>query len=172
MRHALTRIASAARTRRVGRVLACAIGAWGVACLAACGATSSPGPPASAAPHDPFTPQALVRIARRFNEDYAANDPGAVYDRWDARSRAIISRSDYIRRHRECPTAPGPAEIGNVVRAGRWWLVHYSISGTDLTDYWSYDHGRWTFDLPRSNPEAVRLYRQPAARYFAAVGCR
>jgi hypothetical protein len=137
--------------------------------LAACGATTRRAP--SPVGHDPHTRQALLQIARRFNDDYAANRSGAVYDRWDARSRAIISRADYIRRHRECSTAPGPATVEDAVAAGGWWLVHYSISGTQLTDYWSYQHGRWTFDLPRSNPQAVGLYRLPARRYLAAVGC-
>jgi hypothetical protein len=62
--------------------------------------------------------------------------------------------------------------VQNAVRAGRWWLVHYSISGAQLTDYWRYEHGRWVFDLIRSNPQAVRLYRLPAAQYLAAVGCK
>ncbi|HWD63769.1 MAG TPA: hypothetical protein VG405_01220 [Solirubrobacteraceae bacterium] len=49
--------------------------------------------------------------------------------------------------------------------------MRYSISGAELTDYWSYQHGRWLFDLVRSNPQAVRLYRLSARKYFAAVGC-
>jgi hypothetical protein len=61
--------------------------------------------------------------------------------------------------------------VRNAVPAGHWWLVHYAIAGTELTDYWQYEHGRWVFDLLGSNPQAVRLYQLPAARYFKAVGC-
>lgn len=120
---------------------------------------------------DPHTKRALLRIARQFNADYAANRDGAVYDRWDSRSQAVISRSEYVRRHRECPTAPGPATVEGASRAGSWWLVRYSISGIAMTDYWRYERGRWMFDLIRSNPQAVRLYRLPAEKYLQAVGC-
>lgn len=127
---------------------------------------------ASAAAHrDPHTKQALLRIARRFNADFSANRVGPVYDRWDARSKRIIARADYVRRHVECPRPPGPASVLGAERAGAWWLVHYAISGLNLTDYWRYEHGRWVFDLVRSNPQAVRLYRLSPAKYVAAIGC-
>jgi hypothetical protein len=154
------------------RLLTFAALALGTIFLTACGATSErPSHTASSTHPDAQTKQALLQIARQFNDEYAANNAAAVYSRWDARSRTVIDRAEYIRRHRECPTAPGAATVQGVVHAGHWWLVHYSISGAGLTDYWSYDHGRWMFDLVRSNPEAVRLYRLPAAKYFAAVGC-
>jgi hypothetical protein len=120
---------------------------------------------------EPRTTHVLLRIARMFNDDYSANRVGAVYDRWDVRSRTIITRADYIRRHEECHTNPGPATTLGATHAGRWWLVHYSISGVSLTDYWRYEHGRWSFDLIRSNPDAVRLYRLSGPKYLAAVGC-
>lgn len=41
---------------------------------------------------------------------------------------------------------------------GGVWLVRYEISGLQFTDYWSYVHGRWVFDLLLSYPMAVRLY--------------
>lgn len=155
------------------RLPAVVVPALAIVCLTACGATQLRRSGAAAtARRDPPTKQALLQIARQFNNDYAANNAAAVYDRWDARSRTVIDRADYVRRHRECPTAPGPATVQGAVHAGRWWLVHYSISGTELTDYWRYDHGRWLFDLVRSNPQAVRLYRLSPAKYFAAVGCK
>jgi hypothetical protein len=49
--------------------------------------------------------------------------------------------------------------------------VGYEIGGQQLTDYWFYVRRRWVFDLVLSNPASVRLYRMPAARYLAAVGC-
>jgi hypothetical protein len=129
------------------------------------------GASAAATPRDPHTTAALLRIARAFNRNYSANRVGAVYDRWDARSRRIISRAEYVRRHRECRTNPGAATIEGAARAGSWWLVHYSISEVGLTDYWRYEHGRWVFDLVRSNPQAVRLYRLSGPKYVAAIGC-
>ena len=68
---------------------------------AAC--TTSTGHPAasvSSLPPDPRTPSALLKIATVFNRDYDTGDYGPVYARWDARSQAIITRSDYIRRHK------------------------------------------------------------------------
>ena len=157
---------------RMRRLLAATALTLAIAGLNGCGGSApTAAPPATAKHADPPTVQALLRIARQFNNDYAANDDSPVYDRWDTRSRKIISAAEYIRRHEECPTAPGQAIVRNAVPAGHWWLVHYSIAGTELTDYWRYEHGRWEFDLFRSNPQAVRLYRLPAAQYLKAVGC-
>ena len=151
-----------------------AVLAAGVMLVSACGGTSSSGtqrPPGTGRADRP-TVAALLRIARRFNQDYAADDDGSVYDRWDAQSQRVISRADYVRRHRECPTAPGAAVVEGAARArSGYWAVRYSIAGSQLIDYWHYVHDRWLFDLARSNPAAARLYRLPATKYFAAVGC-
>ena len=97
-----------------------------------------------------------------------------MYARWDARSQAIISRAGYIQRHRGCPSAPHT--LSHTESAGPGgprgaWLVHYEISGQQLTDYWFYSRRRWVFDLVLSNPDAVRLYRMSPSQYAAAVGC-
>lgn len=127
---------------------------------------------AMSAAREPMNRDALLSIAIRFNRDYQANDVAAVYDRWDKASRAVISRSDYIRRHIECPSAPGPAIVENASPLSNgYWRVQYEISGTQLTDYWHYVSGRWRFDLLRSNPDAVRLYKLPFAAYASAIGC-
>ena len=102
----------------------------------------------------------MLKIARVFNHDYDTGDYGPVYTRWDARSQAIITRADYIKRHRDCPGGPRGA-----------WLVHYEIGGQQLTDYWFYVRHRWVFDLVLSNPDAVRLYRMSLQQYAVAVGC-
>jgi hypothetical protein len=122
---------------------------------------------------DPRTAAALIRIAQVFNNDYDHNNDGPVYDRWDARSQAVISRAEYIRRHAECATAPqGPAHVEDAVPGPHGaWLVHYEIGGQQLTDYWFYTGRRWVFDLLLSNPDAARLYRLPFAGYATAVGC-
>ena len=126
----------------------------------------------NASRNEPRSGAALVRIAQRFNADYAANRDGLVYDRWDPRSRLVISRGRYIRLHALCSTAPGPAAVDGATPVDHgYWRVGYVIGGVQLTDYWHYVGGRWLFSLQRSNPDAVRLYRMPSAGYMAAVGC-
>ena len=114
----------------------------------------------------------LFAVATTFNRDYSENHAGAVYDRFDAASRAVISRTDYVRRHHECPDSPGPATTTGVERGtGGYWLVRYAIGGVALTDYWHYVGGHWKFSLVRSNPDAVALYRLPFGAYARALGC-
>lgn len=153
------------------RMTAAAVGA--AFFLAGCSAST--GHPAAAPaplPPDPRTASALLRIAAGFNHAYDTGDYGPVYARWDARSQAIITRADYIQRHKECPgggalsrtesAEPGPHGA---------WLVHYEISDQQLTDYWFYVHRRWVFDLLLSDPDMVGLYRMSPQQYVAAVGC-
>jgi hypothetical protein len=123
--------------------------------------------------HDPRTAQALLRIARAFNDDYQQNKDAAVYARWDGTSRAIISRATYLRRHRDCPNDPHvKVNTWGVTRgADGAWLVHYSIDGQEFTDWWYYVHGRFVFDLPKSNPSAVALYKASPAQYAKETGC-
>jgi len=96
-----------------------------------------------------------------------------VYARWDARSQAIITRADYLRRHEDCPGASNVASATESVSRGPHgaWLVHYRIGGQQLTDYWFYAHRRWVFDLVLSNPGAVKLYRMSPQQYVKALGC-
>ena len=42
---------------------------------------------------DPETRQALLAVAVRFNDNYAHNRDGLVYDRWDASSQSVITRA-------------------------------------------------------------------------------
>ena len=133
-------------------------------------------PAASAAPlaPDPHTASALLKIATTFNHDYDTGDYGPVYARWDTRSQAIITRADYIARHKACPAgAPVLSQTEDVSASGPdgAWLVHYVIGGQQLTDYWFYVHHRWVFDLVLSNPVAVKLYRMTPQQYVATLGC-
>jgi hypothetical protein len=139
-------------------------------CTAGTGHTAAP---AAWLPPDPHTAPALLRIATVFNHDYDTGDYGPVYTRWDARSQAIITRADYIRRHRDCPSGSHTLSQTESVSPGRHgsWLVHYEIGGQQLTDYWFYVHRRWVFDLVLSNPDAVKLYRMSPSQYAAALGC-
>jgi hypothetical protein len=123
---------------------------------------------------DPRTAAALVRTAQVFNNDYDHSIDGPVWDRWDARSHAVISRAEYIRRHAECATAPqGPAHVESAVPGPHGaWLIRYEIGSQQLADYWYYTRRRWKFDLLLSNPGAARLYRLPFAKYAAEVGCQ
>jgi hypothetical protein len=137
-------------------------------------APSSPrGTPATSPGPDPKTAAALIRIAQVFNTDYGNNIDGPVWDRWDARSQAVISRADYIRRHVECSAGPQPPAHVESATPGPHgaWLVGYEISGIQFTDYWYYVNRRWVFDLILSNPAAAQQYRLPFAQYAAATGC-
>jgi hypothetical protein len=124
-------------------------------------------------PPDPRTASALLKIATVFNDDYDRGDYGPVYARWDARSQAIITRAQYIKRHRDCPGAPHAAALVQSATPGPHgaWLVDYEIGGQRLTDYWFYVHRHWRFDLVLSNPGSVRLYRMTPQAYATAVGC-
>ena len=128
---------------------------------------------AAALPPDAPTATALLKIATVFNNEYDRADYGPVYDRWDARSQAVITRAQYIKRHRDCPNAPQAAAQVETATPGRHgaWLVDYEIGGQQLTDYWFYVHRRWVFDLVLSNPDSVRLYRMTPQQYATAVGC-
>jgi hypothetical protein len=142
----------------------------------ASGPATTPATPAASRtwPPDPPTVAALLRIAQAFNTDYDSGRYGAVYDRWDARSQAIISRAEYIRRHLECPTAPtgAPVRVESAARGphGRW-LVRYQVEGSQAVDTWFYLDRRWVFDIILSNPGAAAQYRLPLRKYAAAVGC-
>ena len=134
--------------------------------------SSRPSAPASAAAGDPHTAAALLKIATVFNDDYDGGVYGPVWDRWDARSQAIIDRPDYIERHTECPDSPASVTVEDAGRGpGSAWVVDYQAGGVQLHDYWFYVRGRWVFDLVLSNPDAVRLYRMRPRQYVAALGC-
>jgi hypothetical protein len=115
----------------------------------------------------------LMAIAQVFNDDYGRNNDGAVYDRWDIRSQAVITRADYIRRHAVCATAPQQtAHVESAVQGvDGSWLVRYEISGLQFTDYWFYIRGTWVFDIILSNPAVLRLYRLPYKTYIHQLGC-
>jgi hypothetical protein len=148
-----------------------------VVAVLASGCTASAGRPAASdapLPPDPHTAAALLKIATAFNHDYDTGDYGPVYARWDARSQAVITRADYIRRHEDCPSGSQALSRTEGVSTGGpqgSWLVHYEIGGQQLTDYWFYVGRRWGFDLVLSNPDSVRLYRMSPSQYAAAVGC-
>src|SRR6516225_5124055 len=137
-----------------------AIAAAAALFAAGCTVSSShPGAATASLPPDPHTAAALLTIARSFNHDYDTGNYGPVYTRWDARSQAIITRADYIKRHKDCPSGPQTLSQTESVSPGGphgAWLVHYEISGQQLTDYWYYLRHRWVFDLLLSNPDAVK----------------
>jgi hypothetical protein len=145
-----------------------------VSCSAAPAATRHVSSPIRPLPRDPHTTAALLKIATIFNDDYDRGVYGPVYDRWDARSQALISRAEYIRRHTECPTSPAATHVESASPGPDGaWLVSYVVSGAEarLTDYWFYVDGHWLFDLPLSNPSSVRLYKLSGPQYLAALGC-
>jgi hypothetical protein len=121
---------------------------------------------------EPTTSAQLRQDAITFNHNYSKNNVGPVYDMWDAASQKLISRAEYIYRHQLCPTNPGPAIIREITPgANKFWQVHYLIDQAKLVDYWRYQNGHWRFDLFKSNPEAVVLYKLNRKQYEKAVGC-
>ena len=142
--------------------------------LLASGCTDHPAVSPAPLPTDPHTASALLKIATVFNHDHDTGNYAPVYARWDASSQAIITRADYIARHKDCPGgSPALSQTESVSLGGPQgaWLVHYQIGGQQLTDYWFYIQRRWVFDLVLSNPDAVKLYRMSQSQYIAAVGC-
>jgi hypothetical protein len=134
--------------------------------------TAHPAASPAPLPADPHTTVALLKIATAFNHDYDTGDYGPVYARWDARSQAIITRADYIRRHKDCASGSHTLSQTESVSQGGLdgaWLVHYEIGGQQLTDYRFYVHRRWVFDLVLSNPAAVKLYRMSPQQYAATT---
>lgn len=151
-------------------IVAAAVILLGAGCAANTGHSASS--PVTPQPSDPHTLPVLLAIASAFNHDYDTGDYGPVYDRWDARSQAIITRADYIRRHTECPSGPQTSRTESATAGPHGvWLVRYDIDGEQLTDYWFYVRHRWVFDLVLSDPGSVQLYRMPTAQYVKAVGC-
>jgi len=142
--------------------------------LLASGCTDHPAVSPAPLPTDPHTASALLKIATVFNHDHDTGNYAPVYARWDASSQAIITRADYIARHKDCPGgSPALSQTESVSLGGPQgaWLVHYQIGGQQLTDYWFYTQRRWVFDLILSNPEAVKLYRMSQSQYVATLGC-
>ena len=160
------------RSRPTVAIAAVAAAVLAVGCTAS--ATAHPAASAASLSPDAHTAAALLKIATTFNHDYDTGDYGPVYARWDARSQAIITRADYIKRHKDCPSGSQTLSQTESVSPGGphgAWLVHYQIGGQQLTDYWFYVHRRWVFDLMLSNPSAVKLYRMTQQQYVAALGC-
>jgi hypothetical protein len=156
-------------------LVAAAAAAVSLAAGCAAGASHSTGHAAASPvplPPDPPTVSALLKVATVFNNDYDSGAFGPAYARWDARSQAVISRADYIRRHQECWAGPQTARVEDAEPGPHGaWLVHYEIGGQQLTDYWFYVNRRWVFDLLLSNPSSVSLYRMPAQQYVKTLGC-
>jgi hypothetical protein len=146
-----------------------ALAALAVGCSAQ--ASRPPARPPVSAP-DPRTAAALVKVAAVFNDEYDGGVYGPVWDRWDARSQAVITRADYIRRHTECPDSPQSVRVEDASPGrGGAWIVDYEAGGVRLHDYWFYVDGRWVFDLLLSNPDSVRLYKLSPRQYLAELNC-
>ena len=121
---------------------------------------------------EPATASGLVGVARVFEHDYQHNLDGPVWDRFDGPSRALITRAQYVRWHRECPVSSGAATVRDATRlSGGWWQVDYEIGAVSLRDYWHQVAGRWRFSLVRSNPSAAALYSSSFADFARASGC-
>ena len=160
------------------RLVMTAAAAVAVLLAAGCTAGGSHGAAAPARspaplPADPRTAAALLKVATAFNDEYQSGDYAPVYARWDARSQAVITQGDYVRRNQVCRSAPQPPARteGDAPGPHGAWIVSYEIGGQQLTDYWYYVNRRWVFDLVLSNPDMVPMYRMAPQQYVAAMGC-
>jgi hypothetical protein len=156
----------------VSRYLVLLLAAVAILAAGCAGQGKHPAAKPSAAGRDPHTTAALLKIATLFSNDYDSGVYGPVWDRWDARSQAIITRADYIQRHTECPDSPQSVTVEDA-RPGLngAWIVDYETGGVHLHDYWFFQHDRWVFDLPLSNPQSVPLYKLSPQKYVAELGC-
>ena len=153
-------------------VITIVLAAVTVGCGSQASHRAAPVPSPSVTPHDPHTAAALLEIATVFINDYDGGRYGPTYDRWDARSQAVITRADYIKRHTDCLSAPQAARTEDATQGtGGAWLVDYEIDGVQLRDYWFYQGGRWVFDLILSNPDSAQLYKMTPQQYAAAQSC-
>ncbi|MEO3860857.1 hypothetical protein [Acrocarpospora sp. B8E8] len=102
------------------------------------------GPPAQ-----PRTRTAVKAAAEALWDSYAVGDYGAYWDAWAAADKKVVSRKDYQRRHRLCPSA---AEGIN------WTVKRVTVKGDRATvraqrlylidDYtFVYEDGQWRYRL-------------------------
>jgi hypothetical protein len=115
------------------RIIATAVAAAALFVAGCTAGTAHPVMSPAPLPPDPHTASALLKIAKVFDHDYDTGDYGPVYTRWDARSQAIITRADYIKRHKDCPSGSHTLSQTESVSAGGprgAWLVHYEIGAS------------------------------------------
>ncbi|GAA0969690.1 hypothetical protein GCM10009555_017270 [Acrocarpospora macrocephala] len=102
------------------------------------------GPPAQ-----PRTRAAVKAAAEALWDSYAVGDYGTYWDAWAAADKKVVSRKDYQRRHRLCPSS---AEGIN------WTVKRVTVKGERATvraqrlylidDYtFVYEDGRWRYRL-------------------------
>src|SRR6516164_8800466 len=90
--------------------------------LLASGCTDHPAVSPAPLPTDPHTASALLKIATVFNHDHDTGNYAPVYARWDARSQAIITRADYIARHKDCTGGSPALSQGTAMNGPVGWV--------------------------------------------------
>ncbi|WP_327587027.1 hypothetical protein OHA25_08450 [Nonomuraea sp. NBC_00507] len=151
---------------------------------AAAAATSPAGKPSAAPsaaaspspkPVQPRTQAAVRKVAEQAFDAYGAGEYGEFWDMWTSQAKKVVSRKDYVRRFRLCPSA---------AQGLRWQIQKVTISGARAsvravrsilvqTYTFAYQGGRWRF---QPSAEMLQPYRtktidQIVREERAAGGC-
>jgi hypothetical protein len=158
--------------RRLLALAAIAVALFAAGCTAGMAhpaASSAPLPP------DAHTASALLKVATVFDHDYDSGDYAPVYARWDARSQAIITRADYIARHKDCPSgSPTLSQTESVSLGGPHGagLVYYEISRRPAADRLLVLRPPPVGVRPRAEqPRRGQALPDIPRQYVAALGC-
>jgi hypothetical protein len=144
--------------------------------LGACASKSAVGPSSSPAA-EPKTAQELESVAQLHFDSFSAGDYGSYWDDFDAASKAVISRSDYVQRLKTCmqsdPNKSAPFTVQRVSQNGdgTWTVVvRYTRNQTTFQTTFPavYDNGRWRFAF---TADARRAMQMPLSQYLATQ-CR
>ncbi|WP_155361465.1 hypothetical protein [Acrocarpospora macrocephala] len=97
----------------------------------------------------PRTKAGAKAAAKRAFDFYSIGNYGKFWDQWTEQSQAVVSRSEYMRRFRECPAS---------AQGIRWSISDVSVSGSTarvtasrsiLVDQFTfrYQAGRWRYEM-------------------------
>lgn len=115
-------------------------------------------PTPSEKPAQPRTRAAVRSAAEEVFDAYAAGEYGPFWDMWTSQAKEVVSRKDYVRRFRLCPSvAQGLRfEIQKVTVAGNRATVRTARSILVQTYRFAYQEGEWRYS---PLPEQLAPYR-------------
>lgn len=144
---------------------------------AAVGTSSAASPSTSAtkAPGQPRTVAAVRTAATRAFDAYAGGDYGEFWDTWTSQAKQVVSRRDYVRRFKLCPSAATGLRITiqKVTLAGSRASVRTARSILVQTYTFAYQSGRWRYQplTEQLQPYRAKTVDQIAREERAAGRC-
>ncbi|MFF0867617.1 hypothetical protein ACFYUV_38050 [Nonomuraea sp. NPDC003560] len=98
-------------------------------------------------PAQPRTEAAVRTAAEQSFDAYAAGAYGEFWDMWTSQTKQVVSRKDYVRRFKLCPSAAEGLrwQIQAVTLAGARARVRAARSILVQTYTFAYQGGRWRF---------------------------